>query len=82
MFKTAYGELKCGLKYIFITLVIKNPCKKCLVRACCTEICNDKKYYLSFCDIDKSISLNRICVLSIIFGLITLIFSIFKIIGG
>ena len=24
-------------------MLIRDPCKKCIVRACCTQVCNDKK---------------------------------------
>ena len=27
-------------------MLIRNPCKKCIVRACCTIRCNDKKEQL------------------------------------
>jgi len=27
-------------------MLIRNPCKKCLVRACCKETCDDKHRYL------------------------------------
>ncbi len=75
-------ELGDTLKNIFITAVVKNPCRKCLVRACCTLLCEDKKYYLSFCDVDGNIKFQRICALSIIFTILILFLSILKIIGG
>lgn len=27
-------------------MIFRNPCKKCLVRACCGELCNDKKKFI------------------------------------
>jgi hypothetical protein len=30
---------------LFVTPFLKNPCKKCLVQACCTEICDSKKEF-------------------------------------
>ena len=51
---------------LFLTVLIKNPCKKCLVRACCSEICEKKEYYLTFCGMGDSIKFQRFCALSII----------------
>lgn len=29
----------------YITVTIKNPCKKCLIKACCSENCYDRNEY-------------------------------------
>ena len=44
------GIKKAAINYIdsyylaYKILTIKDPCKKCLVRACCTEICAESEY--------------------------------------
>ena len=62
-----------------ITLIIKNPCKKCLVKACCTEVCFDKHNYLRYCDPEGSINFQRITALTIWLGFLALILSIVKV---
>jgi len=64
------------LKSLFITLIIRNPCNKCLVRACCSLLCEEKRHYLTFCDIDGNIKFLRMCAISIILSCISLPFSI------
>jgi len=63
---------------IAITTFIKDPCKnkKCLVRASCTEVCGERTYYLKYCDREGHIMFQRICAISVIFGVIVLIFAL------
>ena len=56
---------------MILILFARDPCKKCIVRACCSERCEEKTYYLNFCDIEGKITFNRICVVSIIFSCTT-----------
>ncbi len=47
---------------VFILIYfIRNPCKKCLVKACCSEVCKEGKRYNRFCGIDGILH-NRITV--------------------
>jgi len=34
--------------YIIEVILSKNPCKKCLVRACCSDKCEERIYFESF----------------------------------
>lgn len=63
---------------IFKTLTLGNPCKskKCLVRASCTVVCDKRLHYLRFCDREGHITFQRICAISIIFGVIMLTFGL------
>ena len=61
---------------LFLTLLVKNPCKKCLVRACCLTICEKREYYLSFCDIEGKIVFQRFCAIGIIFSCVSIGFSL------
>jgi len=71
---------KDGFIHIILTLFAKDPCKKCLVKACCSDICEHKIYYLNFCDIDGSIWFDKACAGSIIFSCIMIIVAIYNII--
>ncbi len=65
---------------IAMTLIVRNPCKKCLVQACCSETCNLKKDYLKFCDTDGKIWILRFCAITIIFSCSVFSFGIFTIV--
>ena len=60
---------------ILITLIIRNPCKKCLVRACCSLLCKEKRHYLTFCNIDGNIKFLRMCAMGTILSCILIFFS-------
>jgi len=66
------------IKSTTITIFIRNPCKssKCLVRACCTEICGKRRYYLKYCDNDQRIVFQKICAFAVWFGVTALIFTL------
>jgi hypothetical protein len=63
-----------------LTLIVTDPCKKkkCLVKACCTEQCELKTYYLKFCDGNGNIIFQRFCVITTISGVISLIYALFQ----
>ncbi len=67
---------------ITLTFLVRDPCKskKCLVKACCNEICELKKEYLKFCDPEGKILFQRICAGSIVFGTVLLCFHIIRVI--
>jgi len=61
---------------IFFT---RDPCnKKCLVKACCKNQCEQKIYYDNLCGYDNSLWLTRLSILSMAFGIsyFTYIFSV------
>jgi len=62
-------SFKKVIKKIITSLYIKNPCKKCLVRACCSQTCEKKNYYISFCFPFNSIFFNRLIAYSLIFDI-------------
>ena len=68
------------IKSITITLFIRNPCKssKCLVKACCTKICGERRYYLKYCDNDQRIVFQRFCAVAVWFGIISLLLTLIK----
>jgi len=68
---------KEGFLNIIITLFARDPCKKCLVRACCSERCEHKTHYSNFCNRDGGIIFERICAYSVIFSCIMIIVAIF-----
>lgn len=68
---------KEGFLHIIITLRAKDPCKKCLVKACCSERCEHRTYYLNFCNRDGGIIFERICAYAVIFSCIMIIVAIF-----
>lgn len=37
-----------GLHIVWRSLFLKDPCKKCIVKACCTEQCDEKTELLHF----------------------------------
>lgn len=63
---------------LFYIWFVRNPCKKCLVRSCCSEICENKHNYLKYCDIDGNISMNRLSILSVYIYLFAIIIAIIK----
>lgn len=64
---------------IFILIYfIKNPCKKCLVSACCSKTCDEKNNYLRYCDIHNDIIFNRLIVSSFWIAVIACIYVIIK----
>jgi hypothetical protein len=68
------------IKQIIITCFIRNPCKsnKCFIRACCTKNCDARIKYLECCDLHEKIAFPRICALSIVISLISILISLFK----
>lgn len=68
------------IKSLIHTIFVRNPCKKCLVIACCSKLCNDKKKYLKYCDVNGNIAFNRFLVLMIWYGAISLLIILIKII--
>jgi hypothetical protein len=32
-----------GCRNIYKAIILKDPCKKCIVQACCSELCKEKK---------------------------------------
>ena len=64
---------------MFKTIFIKNPCKKCLVRACCTIRCEDKLSYNCLAGWN-GMGFQKICAYTIMFSVCVLIYSITTII--
>jgi len=62
------------------TILAKNPCKKCLVKPCCSELCEVKFEYNKLCDIDGNIKMLKFSAFSILFGVVMLGFSLTKLI--
>jgi len=54
-------EFTSGLKIVWITIFLKYPCNKCIVKSCCTEKCNDLLLYIN-------IKKLKIFAWSIVFG--------------
>jgi sulfatase maturation enzyme AslB (radical SAM superfamily) len=50
------------LMFPIMYLFARNPCKKCIVRACCTNICEEKSYYKNFYE-DRST--NDKCIIAL-----------------
>lgn len=74
-----YAVTLKSLFHLFIYIFfVKDPCKKCLVSSCCSELCENKIIYLSYCDIEGNINHNRFCVLSIIIVILTVLYGIIK----
>jgi len=79
--KTWWDKLKDFIEFImwfvadevliamFKTLFIRKPCRRCLVRACCTEKCDAGLNYFSYCNAEGKIVFQRVCALSIIFAM-------------
>jgi len=63
---------------LFTTITIRNPCKKCLVRACCGSVCNEKLHYQKFCGYNEGIGFQRTCAISIVISSLTFIIAICK----
>jgi sulfatase maturation enzyme AslB (radical SAM superfamily) len=75
MIKEFFKELFIQL---YLTLTTPDPCRRCIVRPCCSEECDQRiKYYRLY---DGAPSAQRFCALAIIFGTIALIWGISKII--
>jgi ferredoxin len=59
------------------SLVLKDPCKKCIVRSCCTEVCPKKAELNFFVFPHSSIKEKRgwaiLTVISLLFALVSLI---------
>ncbi len=62
---------------IILIFFARDPCKKCIVRACCSETCEEKVYYLNFCDIEGKITFQRFAAASIILSSITACWAAF-----
>jgi len=54
------------LKEITITCYIRNPCNKCIVKACCTQLCNAKKEYKNYCGVHGTIGFQKFVAISIV----------------
>ena len=48
------GMLYSIFYFLFVVPFVKNPCKKCLVRPCCSERCQDKK------DFDDTVGIGKL----------------------
>ena len=61
------------------TILAKNPCKKCLVRACCSEQCEERTVYLNFGSLN-GVVFQKVVAISIIFSTAVLAFGVFTMI--
>ncbi len=61
------------------TILIKNPCKKCLVKPCCSIQCKDKHIYDGLSSFN-GIAFQKFCAYLILFSFTILIVSICQII--
>jgi len=73
MIKTFFKDLAIQL---YKTLTVPDPCKRCLVRACCSEKCDTRDRYETLNG--DSPFIQKFCALTIILGVIMLMFSISK----
>ena len=75
MIKEFFKDL---LIQLYLTLITPDPCKRCIVRACCSEECDQRvKYNRLYGGMPY---FQRVCALSIILGVIALIWGIITLI--
>ena len=65
--------------YMIATLLAKNPCRKCLVRACCSEQCEERTVYLNFGSLN-GVVFQKVVAISILFSMAVLTFGVFTMI--
>jgi hypothetical protein len=63
---------------LYLTLTIPDPCKRCVIRACCSEVCNQQLKYMHLHGGTPYIQ--KVCALSIILGTVTSIWGILTLI--
>jgi len=71
--------IRLSSELVFYTLFARNPCKKCLVQACCSQYCDPKLQYLRYCDRDGHIGFLKLSAISIIVACISVILSVIHI---
>ena len=66
-------------------LTLKDPCKECIIKACCSEKCNEYHYVQKISYPFLSLRTKKIWIVSHLIGhtsgIIILIYSIFKIVN-
>jgi len=62
---------------MILILLVKDPCKKCLVRACCSQRCEEKTYYLNFCDIEGKTGFRKFIAVITIYNCIFIVCILF-----
>jgi len=70
----------CFLEHLCTVIFIKDPCKgnKCLVKACCSQACDEKLHYQCFFDTEGSIIFLKICAISIVLSFSSLVIVLVK----
>ena len=64
-----FGEIMHIIEYTKIVFK-SDPCKKCLVRACCRDFCNEKQKWYSYTK--DGIYFSRFMIISYWFSVVTL----------
>jgi hypothetical protein len=78
-----FGIILIDSLYIMYKIAIaRNPCKKCIVRPCCSEMCSKKEYYIRLMlGYDSMIFAKSVAYFSLsalIFSTVTLVITMFK----
>ena len=69
------------IKEPVLVLLAKDPCKKCIVRACCTNQCEKRVQYLKHCDNPYGhIRWRQFSSITILYGIISLFVSLIMVI--
>jgi len=71
MIKTFFKDL---LIQLYLTLSTPDPCKRCVVRACCSEECGQRVSYNIL--YGPNPYTQKLCAVSVIFGMIAFIFGV------
>ena len=74
--------MKYALKYLidrmYVAITYKSPCKKCLVKACCSDKCEEVIVFENFYWRSDDAKYKRFCAWAIIYSICILSFGIIK----
>ena len=74
-----YAVTPKSLFHLFICIFfVKDPCKKCLITACCSKLCGDKINYLRYCDREGDINWQRFLAACVTFSILTILYGIIE----
>lgn len=74
------NEFLSGLNIVWNCLFIKDPCKKCIIRVCCSKECDQRITFLYYLSPFNNAITARMSAWAVVFSMVTTIISIVAVI--